>query len=595
MWTNSLGTTISPATCLCLWLLFVPDVSYAQQSEFSRLLEGGEYSLALKHAKAQSDRPTRDRLFQQIAESQRQNDTGVNAFSTLSMIQDDGMRLGSFEKLTDYRNRGDQGAIAGENAIGNMPANQRGGVTEADFGELMDLIQETIDPDSWEENGGVGRMSPFPSGVWIDSSGTLRDIKKDRSGRLEQYRRSDRNFESEKSALSESKLRKISLSRLEIELQRLAATGQKLTPDLQHLAGIYELKFVMLYPETGDVVIAGPAGPWEFDKDGRAINAATGKPVLNLDDLITCLQNAKNEGGKFGCSIDPKPTNLAEARQVIDASQLKGKALRDRLHAALGQMDVTVQGVEPTSHAASVIVEADYRMKLIGLGVMPSVRGLRNYFERIYLDEDGQLPEMDQLVRWWFTMNYESVVTNEDRTIFELNGQGVRLLSESEFWTQQGKRVHTGKSSPAASGYAEDFTLRFEEIAIQDPVFGELKNVFDCALAANIIHQEKLDRKIDWNLRFLDGTMRPGVVSYQPALALVPRQVDSILGQRVITHRDGSRTIRHTLSGFGGGVEFDASKHAAQDKISVAGSAQLDEQQRQSKPQRDTQNTWNWD
>ncbi|MDG2012050.1 MAG: hypothetical protein P8J33_01000, partial [Pirellulaceae bacterium] len=202
MWTNSLGTTISPATCLCLWLLFVADVSYAQQSEFSRLLEGGEYSLALKHAKAQSDRPTRDRLFQQIAESQRQNDTGVNAFSTLSMIQDDGMRLGSFEKLTDYRNRGDQGAIAGENAIGNMPANQRGGVTEADFGELMDLIQETIDPDSWEENGGVGRMSPFPSGVWIDSSGTLRDIKKDRSGRLEQYRRSDRNFESEKSALS---------------------------------------------------------------------------------------------------------------------------------------------------------------------------------------------------------------------------------------------------------------------------------------------------------------------------------------------------------------------------------------------------------
>ncbi|MGI9518849.1 MAG: hypothetical protein ACR2NP_17470, partial [Pirellulaceae bacterium] len=39
----------------------------------------------------------------------------------------------------------------------------KGGITEADFTELMDLIQETIDPDSWEENGGVGRMQPFPT------------------------------------------------------------------------------------------------------------------------------------------------------------------------------------------------------------------------------------------------------------------------------------------------------------------------------------------------------------------------------------------------------------------------------------------------
>ena len=39
----------------------------------------------------------------------------------------------------------------------------QGGITEADFDELMDLIRETIDPDSWEANGGNGRMRPFPS------------------------------------------------------------------------------------------------------------------------------------------------------------------------------------------------------------------------------------------------------------------------------------------------------------------------------------------------------------------------------------------------------------------------------------------------
>ena len=39
----------------------------------------------------------------------------------------------------------------------------KGGITEQDFDQLTDLIQETIDPDSWEENGGNGRMRPFPS------------------------------------------------------------------------------------------------------------------------------------------------------------------------------------------------------------------------------------------------------------------------------------------------------------------------------------------------------------------------------------------------------------------------------------------------
>lgn len=39
----------------------------------------------------------------------------------------------------------------------------QGGITEADFNDLIELIQETIDPDSWEENGGTGRMRAFPS------------------------------------------------------------------------------------------------------------------------------------------------------------------------------------------------------------------------------------------------------------------------------------------------------------------------------------------------------------------------------------------------------------------------------------------------
>jgi general secretion pathway protein D len=40
-----------------------------------------------------------------------------------------------------------------------------GGVTRADFDDLINLIQETIAPDSWEANGGTGRMAAFPSNL----------------------------------------------------------------------------------------------------------------------------------------------------------------------------------------------------------------------------------------------------------------------------------------------------------------------------------------------------------------------------------------------------------------------------------------------
>ncbi len=39
----------------------------------------------------------------------------------------------------------------------------QGGITAQDFNELIELIEETIDPDGWEANGGTGRMRPFPS------------------------------------------------------------------------------------------------------------------------------------------------------------------------------------------------------------------------------------------------------------------------------------------------------------------------------------------------------------------------------------------------------------------------------------------------
>ena len=49
--------------------------------------------------------------------------------------------------------------------------------------------------------------------------------------------------------------------------------------------------------------------------------------------------------------------------------------------------------------------------------------------------------------------------------LFELVGQGVKVLSENEMLAEQGQRVHTGASDSLNRQFAEDFTSHFAELA----------------------------------------------------------------------------------------------------------------------------------
>src|SRR5436190_17914700 len=100
-------------------------------------------------------------------------------------------------------------------------------------------------------------------------------------------------------------LRKVSLTRLEREVQLLAAQGRDPSEAMQTLAGLQRIKYVLVYPHTGDIVLAGKAGDWRRDAEGRLVDTENGAPVLNLDDLVVTLRNAYSDRGRFGCSIDP--------------------------------------------------------------------------------------------------------------------------------------------------------------------------------------------------------------------------------------------------------------------------------------------------
>ena len=74
------------------------------------------------------------------------------------------------------------------------------------------------------------------------------------------------------------KLRKVSLVRLEKQLQLGQAFGRQPDEAMRTLAGMFRIKYLFVYPQTGDIVLAGPAGDWRTDTEGRVVNVDTGTP-----------------------------------------------------------------------------------------------------------------------------------------------------------------------------------------------------------------------------------------------------------------------------------------------------------------------------
>jgi hypothetical protein len=344
-----------------------------------------------------------------------------------------------------------------------------------------------------------------------------------------------------------SELRYVSLPRLEREIARRQAAKERLNPAMLALAGLQRVRYVFVYPESGDVVLAGPAGDWHVDGEGRIVSVDTGEPVVRLDDLLVLLRRGAQGADSFlGCSINPRQEALAKTQAFLASTSGRPLEPSERqrwlgdLRDSVGAQDIEVFGIDPASRVAAVLVAADYHMKLIGMGLEDGVEGVASYLDTVRL-ENGAVPPMTVL-RWWFTLNYDAIRSSPKRDAFELVGQGVRVLSENEMLAEQGQRVHTGQSEPLNRQFAEAFTNHFALLAEKYPVYAELRNVFDLAIAVALIEREDLAKQAGWQpAQFADGE------KLRLPAGPVPRQVETVINHRVINRR-------HIVAGVSGGV-----------------------------------------
>ncbi len=431
--------------------------------------------------------------------------------------------------------------------------------------------------------GGGGFGAGNAGGILIDAEGLVKTVfKKGKSSRLEQKKRlafAQKNLNNDLNIAS--KLRKISLVRLEKVIRDHLEKNEPFSDEIKLMAGLQRIDYLFIYPEKSDLVIAGPAGGFAPDALGRAVSVETGRPVFRLDDLIVALR-AGRRGTEIGCSIDAVPENLARVQQYLSRnnSAASVSVIRSRyqkMAKILGNQKIRIFGVPPDSHFGVTFAEADILMKRISIGLEPSkVPGFRSHLAM--LGRTG-----NSMQRWWFTPMYDSFQTTDDRTVFQFAGQRLQLLAQEEI-AEAGIRKDAATTRVSTTAYAKQFTAAFPRLAEKHPTFAELQNLTDLAVLVAILKKESLPEKVNWKMStFLDET-KLTIPKYH-----VPKEIPSCVNCKT----SGSRLVTGLISG---GVVINSFNVVEQAAIRSERAETLSRQKKRNAQIRvDANHSWWWD
>src|SRR5438874_674982 len=108
------------------------------------------------------------------------------------------------------------------------------------------------------------------AGVAVDAKGVLSNRTFEDPG----FRLTKQKIAAAKAGLDQkigrqSPLRKVSLKGLQAAIDEALAQGRQPSDDMKCLAGLTRIKYVFFYPDSGDIVLAGPAEGWFEDLSGR--------------------------------------------------------------------------------------------------------------------------------------------------------------------------------------------------------------------------------------------------------------------------------------------------------------------------------------
>ena len=115
----------------------------------------------------------------------------------------------------------------------------------------------------------------------------------------------------------------------------------------------------------------------------------------------------------------------------------------------------------------------------------------------------------NMLPRWWLEPKYESLLRDADGLAWELRGGSVKAMTEEDFFNEtSGGREHTGKANPVAQKWADNMTAHYDELAVAEPIFGDLRNCMELAIVGALMVKADLPGKAGNSLPVLMDSTR---------------------------------------------------------------------------------------
>jgi hypothetical protein len=348
-----------------------------------------------------------------------------------------------------------------------------------------------------------------PQGVYLDNEGVLRRREKDADDRLAEIR---------KRAGSKDKdpaLCYISLPRLFAEAKKHLDAGEPLPDRIRYLGGLVKLQYIFVFPEEGDLVIAGPAEPFSSKAAYRPLGEKTGRPVLHLDDLVVALRacGPGTKAGRIGCDIEVTQEIVdrcsAKLRELMPkAQEIGARKVADQVADAGGSQALKYYGVGPATRFAVVCAEADYKLKELALGLVKSpVSKVRPY--------NDMLTKPERHHRFSLDTHYEALVVSADGNAFELRGPSLKINSG----LLQRLGAQAGEMSDAARRFMDGCNRHFDDMSRALLSWSDLANLSDLTVLAALIAKDELHTRARWDLSWVVDAKGYPVTEYAPVKA----------------------------------------------------------------------------
>jgi hypothetical protein len=420
--------------------------------------------------------------------------------------------------------------------------------------------------------GNLGRLGVV-GGIRIDADGTVQNASvADRSGLLQDLRKSV--SQPADNLAPKVELRMISLAKLQAELKAAIAEDRPLTEEVLYLAGLQRIEYVFVYPEQNDIVLAGPAEGWVVREDATVVGKTSGRPVLQLEDLLTAIRTSgASKEAAISVSIDPTPEGEVRLNKLLSQVRtgpgFNPAAIEPAMKEAFGPQTVTLTTIPADSRMAQTLVAADYGMKRLAMALEDSpVVGLPSYMEMIR-NSGVQAAQP----RWWMACDYDAILHSEDMLAWKLTGTGIKAMTEDEIVASTGARSGTGKANKQAQKWADLFTEKFTDLCKTHPAFGDLRNVMDLNIIATIIDGHELERRAGCDLGLLRGEAGTLELPKWQSPATIAPQCSFVRGQRGWTVSASGGIEINPWKVVSQQAKADTSVTAVYQKATAAGSA----------------------